>query len=51
MCSRLRGISQCMIRPLITGMIGSSSPARIKVGGCSFGSHGRLVQPMVAISW
>ena len=38
-------ISRCMIRALTSGMIGSSSPARISVGGRSRGSHGRLVQP------
>src|SRR5206468_12029534 len=50
-CSWLRGISRCMIRALTSGMIGSSSPARISVGGRSFGSRGRLVQPRVEISW
>ena len=51
MCSLLCGISQCMIRALTSGMIGSSSPARIRVGGRSRGSRGRLVQAMLASSW
>jgi len=40
---RAVGISRCMIRALTSGMMGSSSPARIKVGACRRGSCGRLV--------
>jgi hypothetical protein len=40
-----------MIRALTSGMIGSSSPARISVGGRSLRSRGMLVQPMPDMSW
>jgi hypothetical protein len=36
---------------LTSGMIGSSSPARISVRWRSSGRNGRLVQPALAVSW
>ena len=45
--ARCRGMSQCMIRALASGMIGSSSPARIRTGGRSPGepAAGSSTQP------
>jgi hypothetical protein len=36
---------------LASGMIGSSSPARMSVGWRSSGRNGTLVQPAEAASW
>jgi len=36
---------------LASGMIGSSSPARMSVGWRSSGRNGTLVQPAPAVSW
>jgi hypothetical protein len=38
-------------RALASGMIGSSSPARMSVGCRSSGRNGTLVQPAPAASW
>jgi hypothetical protein len=40
-----------MIRAFTSGMIGSSFPARIKVGCRTSGSAGKLVHPTPARSW
>jgi hypothetical protein len=44
-------MSSFISRALASGMIGSSSPAKIKVGWRSSGRNGTLVQPAPAMSW
>jgi hypothetical protein len=44
------GINRARIRPLTGGTSGSSLPIRTSVGCRSDHSHGRLVQPVTAIS-
>ena len=45
------GSSACMIRAFTSGMMGSSFPARTKVGWRMSGRAGRLDQPTPARSW
>ena len=44
-------MSRCISRALTSGMSGSSSPAKTRVGCRSRGRNGRLVQPAPAVSW
>ena len=44
-------MSPFISRALASGMIGSSSPARMSVGWRSNGRNGTLVQPAAAASW
>jgi hypothetical protein len=44
-------MSSRISRALASGMIGSSSPARISTGWRSHGRNGTAVQPATAASW